>query len=64
MVINMFCDFYSVKFCKTVNNSTTTEAREKFSTDLKSFEFQTFFDVSMAKFSNTKFYLIKWATLV
>jgi hypothetical protein len=36
---NMFCNFYLVKNHKIANNSTTTKAREKISTDLESLEF-------------------------
>jgi hypothetical protein len=39
LVSDMFCDFYLVKNHKIANNSATTEAREKISTDLKSLEF-------------------------
>ncbi len=35
----MFCNFYFVKNHKTANYSTTTKAREKMCTDLKSLEF-------------------------
>jgi hypothetical protein len=35
----MFCNFYFVKNHKIGNNSTTTKAREKISTDLESLEF-------------------------
>jgi hypothetical protein len=38
-VLDMFCDFYLVKNHKIVNNFTTTEAKEKISTDLESLEF-------------------------
>ena len=44
---------------KIANNSTTTEAGEKLSTDL---EFQKFFDACLTKFRKIKFYLIKLAT--
>ncbi len=35
---NIFCNFYLVKSHKIANNSATTEAREKISTDLESLE--------------------------
>jgi hypothetical protein len=38
----MFCDFNLVKNHKIDNNTATTEAREKISTDLESSEFKTF----------------------
>jgi hypothetical protein len=38
-VAAMFCAFYLVKNNKIANNSTTTIAREKMNTDLKSLEF-------------------------
>ncbi len=38
-VPDMFCNFYLVKSHKTANNSASTEAREKISTDLESVEF-------------------------
>ena len=37
-VPDMFCNFYVVKSHKIANNSATTEAIEKISTDLKSLE--------------------------
>jgi hypothetical protein len=39
LVPNMFCYFYVMKNHKIANNSTTTEAREKIRTYLKSLEF-------------------------
>jgi hypothetical protein len=38
-VPDMFCNFYFVKNYKLVNNSTTTKAGEKMSTDLEFVEF-------------------------
>ncbi len=35
-VKDMFCNFYIVKIHQIVNNSATTETREKLMTDLKS----------------------------
>ncbi len=43
LVLNTFCNFYSVKNHKIANNSATTEAREKISIYLESLEFQIFF---------------------
>ncbi len=42
-----------MKSHKNVNNSATTDAREKISTELESLEF---FDVCMTKFVSIKFY--------
>jgi hypothetical protein len=38
-VPDMFCNFYLVKTHKIAKKSTTTKAREKISTNLKSLEF-------------------------
>jgi hypothetical protein len=38
-VSDMFCNFNLVKNPKIADNSTTTKAREKMSTDLESLEF-------------------------
>jgi hypothetical protein len=38
-VLDMFFNFYIVKNHKIANKSTTTKAREKISTDMKSLEF-------------------------
>jgi hypothetical protein len=37
---DVFCSFYFVKNHKNANNSTTTKAREKISTDLDTLEFK------------------------
>jgi hypothetical protein len=52
LVPDMFHNFYLVKNHKIANNSSTTEARAKLSTDLESFEFQKFFEVCLTKFEN------------
>jgi hypothetical protein len=41
---DMFCSFYLVKSHKIAKNSTTTKAREKISTDLKSLVFLDIID--------------------
>ncbi len=56
---DMFCNFYLVKSHKFANNSATTEAREKISADLGSFEFEKFFDVCFTKFENYQILLYK-----
>ncbi len=48
----MFSNFYSVKNHKIANNSTTTKAIEKISTDFESLELWIFFDVFLTKFKN------------
>jgi len=53
------CNFYLVKNHKIAQNSTTTKAREKTSTDLESLEFYKFFDVCLTKFKNNKILLNK-----
>ncbi len=45
----MFLNFYAVKSHKIVNNSPTTEAREKLTTDLESSELLKLFDVRLTK---------------
>jgi len=50
----MFCNFYAVKNHKIAKNSTTTNAREKISTDLESSEF---FCVCLTKFKNNQILL-------
>ncbi len=45
-----------MKSHKIANNSTTTEAREKLSTDLESLEFFNLFDACLTKFEN--YYLL------
>ncbi len=54
LVRDMFCNFYLVKNHKIANNSATTEAREKISTDLESLEFQKFFDIGLTIFQNNQ----------
>jgi hypothetical protein len=39
LVPDMLCNFYSAKNHKIANNSATTKARKKISTDLESLEF-------------------------
>jgi hypothetical protein len=53
-VPNMLCDFYFAKNHEIANNSTTTKAREKISTDL---EYKKFFDIGLAKFENNQILL-------
>jgi hypothetical protein len=48
-VPDMFLNFYAVKSHKIVNNSPTTEAREKLTTDLESSELLKLFDVRLTK---------------
>jgi hypothetical protein len=48
-VLQMFDNFILKKF-KNANNTTTTQAREKISTDLESIEFSKNFDVCVTKF--------------
>jgi len=52
----MFCNFYLVKNRKIANNSTTTKASEKISTDLETLEF---FDVCWIEFKNNQILLNK-----
>jgi hypothetical protein len=56
LVPDMFSKFYLAKNHQIANNSATTEAREKISTDLESLEF---FDVCLAKFKCNKILLNK-----
>ncbi len=51
-VPDMFSNFYLVKSHKIANNSATTEAKEKISTDFESLEFQKYFDACLTKFEN------------
>ncbi len=51
-VPDMFCNFYMMNSRKIANNSATTEAREKISTDLEPLEFKKHFIVYMAKYEN------------
>jgi hypothetical protein len=55
-VPDMFCNFYFVKSHKIADNSATTEAREKISTDLESVEC---FDICLTKFENYEILLDK-----
>jgi hypothetical protein len=50
---DIFCNFYVVKNRKIAKKSTTTKAREKISTDLKSL--LRFFDVCLTKLKKSKF---------
>jgi hypothetical protein len=45
----MFTNFKIVQNFKIANNSKTTKAREKVSTDLESLDFKDFFAVSLTK---------------
>jgi hypothetical protein len=58
-VSDMFCNFYLVKNPEIADNSTTTKAREKISTDLESLQFWKNFDVCLTKFKNNKILLNK-----
>jgi len=58
----MFCNFYLEKHHKIAKNSTTTKAREKIRTDLKSSEFYKFVDACLTKFKRNKISLLKLAT--
>jgi hypothetical protein len=51
-VPDMFGDFYFMKNAKFANDLTTTKAREKINTYLRSLEFENVFDVGLAKFQN------------
>jgi len=59
LVPDMFCNFYLAKNHKIANNSATTEAREKISTDLESLEFKSFFDAYLTKFKKLPIFLNK-----
>jgi hypothetical protein len=54
--LDMFCNLYLVKNRKIANNSTTTKASEKISTDLETLEF---FDVCWIEFKNNQILLNK-----
>ncbi len=66
MVPDMFCNFYVVKNHKIVNNSATTETREKVITYLESLQFKKLFEnnpILLNKISHrfvvtTKLYLV------
>jgi hypothetical protein len=58
LVSDMFCNFYLAESHKIANNSATTEAREKISTDLESLELKKF-DVCLTKFEYYEIYLNK-----
>jgi hypothetical protein len=49
--------FNLIENCENANNLATTEAREKLSVDLESFEFYKFIDASMTKFKNNQILL-------
>jgi hypothetical protein len=55
----MFSNFYLEKNCKIVNNSATTEARERIRTDLDSLKLDTSFDACLTKFENYQILLNK-----
>jgi len=57
----MFWNFHLVKNHKIANNSATTKAREKISTDLESFELKKFFDACLTKIKNNQILLNKLA---
>ncbi len=59
LVPDMFRIFYFVKIQKIVNNSATTEARQKISTYLESLEFYKLFDGCLTKFDNCQVLLNK-----
>ncbi len=59
LVPDMFCNFYVGKNHNIANNSATTEAREKISAYLESFEFYKFFDVCLNNFENYQILLNK-----
>ncbi len=50
----MFCNLYLVKNHKTADNTTTTKATEKLSTDLESLDFLKTFDVRQTIFRNSQ----------
>jgi hypothetical protein len=54
-VPNTFCNFYSVKNNKIVNNLTTTHSIEEIVTDVESLALLEFFDVGINKFKNNQF---------
>jgi hypothetical protein len=58
-VPDMFCNFYLAKSYKIANNSATTEASKKISTDLESLEVKNFFDAYLTKFEKHPFLLNK-----
>jgi hypothetical protein len=58
LLSDMFRNFYLVKSHKIAINSTSTEAREKITTDLESLEFRIF----LADLKTIKFYVIKLST--
>jgi hypothetical protein len=59
---DMCCTMYIVKRYKIANNSATTEAREKISTDLESLEFKKFLVHVGLNLKTITFYFIKLAT--
>ncbi len=59
-VPNMFCNFYLVKNHKIANNSTTTKARAKISTDLESLKFYNKKLMGFTKFKHIEILLNKF----
>jgi hypothetical protein len=57
---DIFLKCHLVKNYKITNNSTTTKAREKINTGLKSLEFQVKFDIGLMAFKNTQMLLNKY----
>jgi hypothetical protein len=55
---DMFRNFRAVKNHKSVNNSTTTRARENISSLLESMEFYKFLDLFLTKVKAITFYLM------
>jgi hypothetical protein len=55
----MSCDFYFVKSHKFANDSTTTKAREKITTDLESLKNYNIFDAGLAKLETNQILLDK-----
>jgi hypothetical protein len=54
MVPRFVLQLLFIKNHKIANNSTTSKAREKISTDLESLEFQKLIDACLTKFKNIK----------
>ncbi len=63
MVRDTICNFCSAKSYKIANNSATTEARAKVSTDLESLEFQKKLMQVRLNLKTVKIYLIKLPTI-
>jgi hypothetical protein len=51
-ILDIFRNFYIVRNCRSANNSTTAEAREKISAHTESIDFINFFGVCLNKFKN------------